>query len=58
MKTRKAAGPNGKTSELLKVCKNDTTKKLAQVANDLLQEKEMPESWRRDLIPIYKKNEM
>ena len=31
---------------------------VAEVANDLLKGKEMPESWRSDLIPIYKKKKM
>ena len=39
MKTRKAAESSGITSELLKVRKNDSVKKLAEVANNLLQEK-------------------
>ena len=53
MKAGKAARPSGVTSELLKVCKNNSVKKSAEVANELLQGTEMPESWRRsDLIPI------
>ena len=39
MKTRKAAGTNGVTSELLKVCETDHAKKLEEMANDLLQGK-------------------
>ena len=44
MKTGKAAGPSGITSELLKVCEDECVKKLAEVADDLLQQKEMPGS--------------
>ena len=44
MKTRKAAKPNGITSELLIACKKLWRIKLAEMANDLLQWKEMPES--------------
>ena len=40
----KAVGLSDITSELLKVCKNKTAKKLAEVADDLPQRKEMPES--------------
>ena len=47
MKTRKTAEPSSITSELLKVCKNNKRKKLVEVRNDLLQQKGMPESWRR-----------
>ena len=54
MKIRKAAGPSGVTTNLLKVSRI----KLAEVANDLLPGKGMSESWRRNhlikSIPIYK----
>ena len=55
MSVGKADKPSGVTSDLLQVCKNDSGKKLPAVAVDLLQEKKMPESWRkRDLIPVNK----
>jgi len=55
MKNGKAAGPSGVTSDLLKVCGIESAKRLANVANDMLQGNSMPESWRgRDLIPFYK----
>ena len=55
MKLRKAAGPSGVTSELLKICEDKSAKKFAEVADDLLQGKEMPEiSQKSDLLPIYK----
>ena len=44
IKARKAVGPGSVTSILLKVCKNDSMKKLAEVADELLQGKKMPES--------------
>ena len=55
MKAKKATVLSGATSELLKVCKNESINKLAEVADDLLRGKEMPEAWRKsDLISIYK----
>jgi len=55
MKIGKAAGPSGVTSDLLKVCGIESVKRLAYVANDMLQGNSMSESWRRiDLIPFYK----
>ena len=39
MKTGKAAGPSDVTSEVLIVCKDESVKKLAQVADDLLLRK-------------------
>ena len=45
MKTRKTAKPSGITSKLLKVCKIDSVKKLAEMANHLLPGKEMHVSW-------------
>ena len=47
MKTRNADGSSGITSELLKVRKKESIKKLAEVADNLLQGKEMPESRRK-----------
>ena len=55
MKAGKAVGPSGITSELLKVCKKESVKKLAHVVDDLFHEKEMPMRWKKsDLIPIHK----
>jgi len=55
MKSGKAAGPSGVTSDLLKVCGIESAKRLANVANDLLQGNSMPESWKRsNLIPFCK----
>jgi len=51
MKNGKAAGP---TSDLLKICDIESAKRLANVAIDMLQGNNMPESWRSDLIPFYK----
>ena len=54
MKAGKVPRPNGKTSELLKVCKNNSVKKWAEVSDELLQGKKMSESWRTsNLKPIY-----
>ena len=39
MKAGKVAGSCGVTSALLKVCKNNSVKKLAEVADELLQGK-------------------
>ena len=44
MKSGKAAGPSGVTSELLKVCQDENVKKLAAATDDLLQGKQMLES--------------
>ena len=55
MKTEKAAGPSGITSDLLKVAGEDCIKRLMDVAHGLLGGARMPESWRRsDLLPLYK----
>ena len=43
IKAKKAAGPSGIKSKLLKVCKNIGVKKLVEVANILFQVKEMSE---------------
>ena len=51
-KPEKLPEPSGITSEL-QVCKSNSVVKLADVANNLFQKKEMSESWRSDLIPIY-----
>ena len=48
MKIRKAAGPSGVTTNLLKVFRSASVIKLAEVANDLLPGKGMSESWRRN----------
>ena len=44
MKTGKGAGLSGITSELLKLCEDESVKKLTEVADDLLQGKEMSET--------------
>ena len=55
MNTGKAAGPSGVTVELLNVCKKESVRRLAEVANNMLEGNKMPESWRKsDLIPIFK----
>ena len=41
MKQGKAARPSGVAFHLLKVCKNDNVKKLAEVADELLQGKSL-----------------
>ena len=56
MKVRKAARLSGVTFELLNVCKIESKKNLAEVADDLLQQQEMTESRRNsNLIPFIKK---
>ena len=55
MNTGKAAGPSGVTVELLNVCKKESVRRLAEVANNMLEGNKMSESWRKsDLIPIFK----
>ena len=55
MKTGKAAGPTGVTADLLKVVGEDCVKRLMDVANGLLDDARLPESWKRsDLLPLYK----
>ena len=55
MNTGKAAGPSGVTVELLNVCKKESVRRLAKVANNMLEGNKMQESWRKsDLIPIFK----
>ena len=55
MNTGKAAGPIGITVKLLNVCKKESVRRLAEVANNMLEGNKMPESWRKsDLIPILK----
>jgi len=44
MKNGKASGPNGVTSNLLKICDIESAKRLANVENDMLQGNSMPES--------------
>ena len=41
---RKAAEPSGVTSELLKVCKKESVKRLAKVKNVMLKRNKMPGS--------------
>ena len=49
------AGPSGVTVELLNVCKKESVRRLAEVANNMLEGNKMPESWRKsDLISIFK----
>ena len=43
MNTGKAAGPSGVTVELLNVCKNESVRSLAKVANNMLEGNKMPE---------------
>ena len=55
MNTGKASGPSGVAVELVKVCKKKSVRRLAEVANNMLEGNKMPESWRKsDLIPIFK----
>ena len=55
MNTGKAAGPSRVTVELLNVCKQESVRRLAEVANNMLEGNKMPESWRKsDLISIFK----
>ena len=55
MNTGKTDGPSGVTVELLNVCKKESVRKLAKVANNMLEGNKMPECWRKsDLIPIFK----
>ena len=44
MNTGKAAGLSGVTVELLNVCKKESVRRLAEVANNTLQGNKMPES--------------
>ena len=55
MNTGKADGPSGVTVKLLNVCKKEFVRRLAKVANNMLEGNKMPESGRKsDLIPIFK----
>ena len=55
LNARKAAGPSEVTVELLNVCKKESVRRLAEVANNMLEGNKMPECWRKsDLIPIFK----
>ena len=55
MNTGKAAEPSEVTVELLNVCKKESVRRLAKVANNMLEGNKMPECWRKsDLIPIFK----
>ena len=41
--------------ELLNFCKKESVRRLAKVANNMLEGNKMPECWRKsDLIPIFK----
>ena len=55
IKIRNADKTSGVTSDLLKVCKNGNKQEAGKVANNLLQEKKIPEIWSSDLKPVYKK---
>ena len=51
------AGPSRVTVELLNVCKKEAVRRLAEVANNMLEGSKMPEWWRKsDLISIFKGN--
>ena len=50
IKTGKAAKPSGITFKLLKTCQDESVKKLAEVADDLLQGKEMPKSKEKEQL--------
>ena len=55
MNTGKATEPSGVTVELLNVCEKESVRRLAKVANNMLEGNKMPECWRKsDLIPIFK----
>ena len=43
MNTGKAAGPSEVTVELLNVCKKESVRRLAKVANNMLEGNKMPE---------------
>ena len=61
MNTGKAAGPSGVTVELLNVYKKESVRRLAKVANNMLEGNKLPECWRKsnfNLIPIFKGKEM
>ena len=59
MNTGKAAGPSRVTVELLNNCKKESVRRLAEVANNMLEGNKMPESWRKsDLIQFLKEKEM
>ena len=48
MNTGKAAGLSGVIVELLNVCKTESMRRLAEVANNMLERNKMPECWRFD----------
>ena len=55
MNTGKAPGPTGITVELLNICKKESVRRLAKVANHMLEGNKMPECWRKsNLISIFK----
>ena len=52
---RKASGPSGVTSDLLKVCEKESVTRLVKITNSMLDGQKMPECWRNsDSIPIFK----
>ena len=48
MNTGKAAGPSEVTVELLNICKKESVRRLAAVANNMLEGNQTPESWRKE----------
>ena len=52
---RKASGPCGVTSDLLKVCEKESVTRLVKITNSMLDGQKMPECWRNsDSISIFK----
>ena len=49
---RKAAAPTRVMCELLKVCEKENMKNW--IRSQMIRWKRMPESWRSNLMPIYK----
>ena len=55
MKTGKATGTSDILLDLLKLCGRENVQRLMKVANGLLKEEKIPDSWKLSyLIPIYK----
>ena len=55
MNERKAPGPSGVASDLLKVCEKKCVVRLVKIASDMLDEQKMLECWRNsDLGPTFK----
>ena len=51
----KAVGPSAVTVELLNVCKKESVRRWAKVANNVLEGNKVPECLRKsDLIPVFK----